>query len=175
MKLFLSILFIISALSVQNSCEDFLSLIGQRDIHQGVIDFRKNCGPFDETISEDGLTKTWTSKEKGITLVFINRQDNKFALPKYELFTIELTSFTGKGGYEGEWPFGFLMGMNYKMVKDHIEDMKDVVYQRSDLGKRRSYFTYLGPTNVAAQGRKVKVYVSQYDGSTITTLRLRLD
>ena len=174
MKLLLTILCFSASFNVQNPCEDFLRLIGQRDIHQGVIDFRKNCGPFDETISEDGLTKTWTSKETGVTLTFINREDDKFALPKYELFTIELTSFTGKGGYKGEWPFGFLMGMDYKMVKDHIKSLNDVVYERGDLGRRRSYFTYTGPTNQAAQERKVKVYVSQYDGRTITTIRLQL-
>ena len=175
MKFLIPLLLITSSLFAQAPCEDFFRLIGQRDINESVVAFQKNCGPFDEEISEDGSNKTWISKEKGITLTFVNREDDKFSLPKYELLTIELTSFTGKGGYKGEWPLGFMLGMDYKMVKDHIKSLNDVNYERGDIGKRRSYFTYTGPTNDAAKDRKIKVYVSQYDGTTITTLRLRLD
>ncbi|MCB9204145.1 MAG: hypothetical protein H6603_04120 [Flavobacteriales bacterium] len=160
--------------SAQEPCEDFLNLMGRREISQQVADFRKACGPFDETISPDGQTKTLTSLEKGITITFVNYDQDKSNTPKYEVFTIELTSFTGKGGYKGKLPLGFEMGMDPFMVKKHIKDSKDLSYDRSEVGIRRSYTNYSGPINDATEGRQLRVYVSQYDKKTIDIMRLRL-
>lgn len=174
MKLLIPLLFFSSTLFAQSSCEDFLDLMGRREISEQVKQFRIACGPFDETISPDGNSKTLTSLEKGITLTFVNYESEKSSTPKYEVFTVELTSFSGKGGYKGELPFEFDMGMDYKLVKNHIKQLADVEYDRSDIGKRRSYFNYTGPINDLAKGKKIRVYISQYDGRTITTMRLRL-
>jgi hypothetical protein len=66
------LLVFIGLASAQEPCEDFLNLMGRREISQQIADFRKACGPFDETISPDGQTKTLTSLEKGITITFVN-------------------------------------------------------------------------------------------------------
>ncbi len=174
MKLILPFLLITSTLSAQTDCSDFLKIIGQRDISQVVIDLKENCGPFVETVSTDGKTKTYTSEEKGITLFFINRKKDRFSLPEYEVLTIELRSFTDKGGYKEDFPFGFTLGMDHRMVKEHIMQMKDVQFEKKDLGKKLSTFTYTGYANQAAQGRDVRVSVSQFDGKTITAMRFRL-
>lgn len=171
-RLLLILLFPITAIG--QNCDDFLSIIGQRDIAAEVISFQKNCGPFEEKISSGKKTKTWTSKEKGIIISFINRAKDEFALPKFEVFTIELESSTSLGGFKGEWPFGFKQNMDYKMVKDHVKKLEDVDYEKRDLGRVRSYFTYTGPTNQAAQERKVKVYIEQYHGTAVTSMRLRV-
>lgn len=174
MKPLLPFLLFTSSLFAQTDCTAFLKIIGQRDISQAVIDMKENCGPFVETVSADGKTKTYTSEEKGIELHFINRAKDKFSLPKYEVLTIELSSFTDRGGYKQEFPFGFTLGMDHKMVKEHIMQLEDVKYEKKDLSKKRSSFTFIGYANTAAQGRKVRVSISQFDGKSITSFRLRL-
>lgn len=172
----LTILLILASIAsqAQNNCEDFLTLMGQRDISQVMIDFKEQCGPFEETFADDKSTKSWTSLEKGIDITFINREEDKAALPKYEVLTIELTSFTSQGGYKGKLPLGFEMGMDWKMVRDHIKKSKEMTYDRSEVGIRRSYTNYSGPINDVVKDRKLRVYVSQYDGRSITIMRLRL-
>ena len=174
MKILLPLLLISSSLFAQNTCEDFLNLMGRREISQQIQEFREECGPFNEEISPDGQTKTLTSLEKGITITFVNYEKNKASTPKYEVFTIELTSFTGKGGYKGKLPLGFDMGMDPFMVKKHIKNSKDMSYDRSEVGIRRSYTNYSGPINDVTEGRQLRVYVSQYDKRTISIMRLRL-
>jgi hypothetical protein len=174
MKILLPFLLITSTLYAQNQCTDFLNLIGQRDISEEVNSFKENCGKLDEKVSSDKKTKTWSSDENGIKLTFINRAKNQIESPKFEVSVIELESSTGLGGYKGEWPFGFKKDMDYKMIKDHVKQLKNVVYERGGLGRSRSYFTYTGPTNQAAQERKVKVYVEQYHGTAVTSMRLRM-
>lgn len=174
MKFLLPLLLVTTSLFAQNPCEDFLALIGQRDIHKSVIDFKENCGPFEEKIEWDGMSKTWTSKEKGIIVTLVNRAKDHTGVTKFEVMSVELRTFTDKGGYKGEFPLGFRMGMDYKMVKDHIKSMKEVQYERNELGKKRSYFTYTGAPSSALQDRQIKVYISQYDGKSITSMRMRL-
>ncbi len=173
MKLLLPLLLFTSTLFAQDPCDDFLKIIGQGDVSQAVVDFIENCGPFEEVI-DDGNTKSYISDEKGISINFINRAKNESELPKFEVVTIELESSTGLGGYKGEWPFGLKKDMDYKMIRSHVKKLKDVDYERGELGRSRSYFTYTGPTNQAAQERKVKVYIEQYHGTTVTSMRLRL-
>jgi hypothetical protein len=174
MKLILPLLFIASSLFAQNPCEDFLVLMGQRDIHKSVVEFRENCGPFEESVSQDGISKTWKSEEKGVEITFVNRVNDKFALPKFEVMMIELRAFTDKGGFKGNFPFGFTLGMNSKMVKNHVMELKSVSYEKKLLSKSTSSFTYTGSPNSALKKRQIKVYISQFDGETITSLRLRL-
>lgn len=174
MRRLLSLFLLISfSTQAQTDCEDFISLLGKRDINRNVIEFKENCGPFEETIAEGKALKRWISKEKGIQIAFINREEDEFALPKFEVFTIELTSFTSKGGYEGNLPLDFKMGMDHKMVKNHIKEMENADFERGDLGKRRSYFNYSVSGN-SSTGQKIRVYISQYNGQSITTMRLRL-
>lgn len=174
MRTLLLLTLISSTAMAQNRCEDFLSLIGQRDISQALIDFQKNCGPFEETVSQDGMGKTWSSKENGVEVSFINRAKDKFALPQFEVMMVELTAFTNEGGYKGTWPFGFDMGMDHKMVKDHITQLKSVDFDKKDLSKTSSSFTYTGSPNSALQDRQIKVSISQFDGKTISSIRMRL-
>jgi len=174
MKLLLPFLLLTNSLFAQTDCTAFLKIIGQRDISQAVIDLKENCGPFIETVSSDGKTKTYTSEEKGIELFFINRAKDSFSLPKFEVLTIELNSFTNKGGYKEEFSFGFTLGMDYKMVKEHIAQLKDVDYEKKNLGKKHSVFTFTGWTNTAAQGREIRVSISQFDGKNITSMRITL-
>ncbi|MBI1289088.1 MAG: hypothetical protein GC178_16095 [Flavobacteriales bacterium] len=174
MKLLIPFLLTTSSLLAQNGCQDLLALIGQRDIYRTLTDFRENCGPFEETISEDGTDKKWRNEEKGIEITFINRASDKFALPKYEVMMVELTAFTDKGGYKQAWPFGFTLGMDHKMVKQHIEDLKSVTYNKKDLGKTGSSFVYTGSPNANLGGRQIKVSIVQFDGKTISSMRLRL-
>ncbi|MFT4982660.1 MAG: hypothetical protein ACI9UR_002536 [Bacteroidia bacterium] len=174
MKLILPLLLITSTLFAQTPCEDFLVLVGQRDINKTVTDFQGNCGPFEESISQDGTSKTWKSKEKGVEITFVNRANDKFALPKFEVMMIELRAFTDKGGFKGKFPFGFTLGMDSKMVKNHIMELKSVSYEKKYLSKKTSSFTYTGSPNSALQNRQIKVYISQFDGKTITSIRLRL-
>lgn len=174
MKFLLPLLLFSTSLVVQNACEDFLVLIGQRDINKTVTEFHKNCGPFVETVSQSGLDKTWSNEEKGIEITFVNRAKDKFALPKYEVMMIEFTAFTNKGGFKESFPFGFTMGMDHKMVKNHIMELKSVSYEKKSLSKKSSSFTYTGAPNSALENRQIKVSISQYDGKTITSMRLRL-
>lgn len=174
MKFIVSLFFVTSVVFAQSACEDFMTLLGQRDINSLVVDFRENCGPFEETISEDGMTKTWSSKEKGIEITFVNRAKDQFALPKFEVMMLELTSFTNSGGYKQDFPFGFKMGMDHKMVKSHIEQLKSVIFEKKNLGKTSSSFVYTGSPNSALQNRQIKVSIVQFDGKNISAMRLRL-
>ncbi len=174
MKFLLTLLFLPATLFAQEPCDDLMRLLGRRDINEHVVAFLDKCGPFEATISPDAGTKTLTSLEKGITITLINRESDKSVTPKYEVFTIELTSFTGKGGFKGNLPLGFEMGMDYKMVKNHIKKSDYMTYDRSETGIRRSYTNYSGPINDAVKDRQVRIYISQYDGRTITTFRMRL-
>jgi hypothetical protein len=163
-----------TALFGQSACGDFLEIIAQRDMSETVIAFSKNCGPFEEILAQDGMTKIWTNKEKGIELTFINRAKDQFVLPKFEVLMVELTSFTNEGGYKEEFPFGFRLGMDNKMVKTHIEELKSVDFDKKDLGKTSSFFTYTGSPNSALQNRQIRVSISQFDGKSITSMRFRL-
>ena len=174
MKLLLPLLLIATSTFAQTDCEDFMQLLGRREINEHVIAFKEQCGPFEESFNTDGNSKTLSSLEKGISITMVNTAKDQSVTPKYEVFLVELTSFTGKGGYKDEWPFGFQMGMDYKMVKKHIKHLKDVTYEKSDLSRKRSYFNYTGKVNDSVKDREVRVYVSQYDGTSITSLRLRL-
>jgi len=174
MKTLLPLLLITSTLFAQNPCEDFLVLVGQRDINKTVTDFQENCGPFEESVSQNGMSKTWKSEGKGVEITFVNRAKDKFALPKFEVMMIELRVFTDKGGFKENFPFDFTLGMDSKMVKNHIMELKSVSYEKKYLSKKTSSFTYTGSPNSALQNRQIKVYISQFDGKSITSLRLRL-
>ena len=174
MKLLTPLLFLTSSLLAQNPCEDVLVLIGQRDINETVMAFSKNCGPFEETIAQDGMTKTWTNKQKGMELTFVNRAKDQYVLPKFEVLMVELTSFTNEGAYKGEFPFGFKLGMDHKMVKDHIEQLTSVDFDKKDLSRTSSIFTYTGSPSSVLQNCQIRVSISQVDGKTITSMRLSL-
>ena len=174
MRFLFPLVLLTTSLFAQNSCEDFLVLLGQREIHKSVIEFQENCGPFEESISSDGMSKTWVSEKNGIELTLVNRAKDQFALPKFEVMTVELRSFTNDGGFNGQLPLGFKLGMDYKMVKNHIMELKSVDFEKKDLSKKRSSFTYTGSPNAALKNRQIKVYVSQFDGQSITSLRMRL-
>jgi hypothetical protein len=148
--------------------------MGRRDINQAVINFGQNCGTYVEFFSEDMRSKTWVFAETGIDITFINRAKDNHATPIFEVLMIEIKTFTDKGGYKGAWPFGFKMGMNHKMVKNHVKGLKDVKYENKNLSKKRSVFTYTGYTNPSAQGRDIRAGISQYDGKSISSMRLRL-
>jgi hypothetical protein len=148
--------------------------LGERDINETVLALKKECGPFVESTSGDGLSRIWTNQKNGITIGFVNRNTNPSALPKFEVLSVELTSFTDSGGYKREFPFGFKMGMDSRMVRAHIMQMESISYERKDLGSTMSSFTYTGTVNATAKGRKVKVYVIQEKGSTISAIRLLL-
>ncbi len=174
MKLLLPLLLLGYSVFGQTTCDDFLILMGQRDINENIQSYQKLCGPFSEVIAQDGMSKTWTNDEKGIKLVFANHAKDKFALPQFELMSIELSAFTNEGGFTGTWPFGFKLGMDAKMVKSHIMQLKSVDFEKRDLSKKFSSFTYTGAPNSALQNRQIRVYISQFDGKTITSMRLRL-
>jgi hypothetical protein len=174
MKLLVVQLLFATSLFAQDPCEDFLVLLGQRDIYKVLTDFNQNCGPFVETMETDGMSKTWSNPEKGIIITFINRAAEKHALPKFEVMMVELTAFTNQGGYKGNWPFGFSMGMDHKMVKSHITQLKSVSFEKRDLSKTNSTFVYTGSANAVLGGRQVKVSVLQFDGNTISSMLLRL-
>lgn len=176
MRLFLLCfsLLISVGLNAQNTCENYLVLLGQRDIYKTMTDFRENCGPFEEIVSEDGSGKVWKNEEKGIEITFVNRVRDKFALPKFEVMMVELKAFTDKGGYQQEWPFGFKLGMDHKMVKAHIQQLESVNYDRKHLGKTRSSFDYTGSPNAKLGNRQIGVSILQVDGSTISSMILRL-
>lgn len=168
------LLLISSSLLAQNPCADFLNVLGERDINEAVTVLKQNCGPFVENTSDDGMSRTWINQKNGITIGFVNRNSNPAALPKFEVLSVELTSFTDSGGYKLEFPFGFKMGMDSRMVRAHIMQLADISYDRKDLGLTMSSFTYTGTVNATAKGRKVKVYVIQEKGSTVSAIRLLL-
>lgn len=170
MKFLIPLLFITSTLMAQNPCEDFLPLFGRTDKSQQLVSLRKECGPFEESISNDGSTKTWTCKERGIEITFSDDDTN----PEFVVTAIELTVSTSKGGYDSKLPFGFEKDMTYKMAKNHIKASKDLTYDRSDLGIDRSYTYYTGPINDASEGKRIRVYLAQYRGRNISTLRMNL-
>ena len=174
MKLLFVQLLFATSLFAQDPCEDFLVLLGQRDIYKVLIDFNQNCGPFIETVETDGMSKTWSNAETGIMITFVNRAADKHALPKFEVMMVELTAFTDQGGYKGNWPFGFSLGMDHKMVKSHIVQLKSVSFEKRDLSKTSSTFIYNEPTNSALGNREVKVSVLQFDENTISSMLLRL-
>lgn len=134
----------------------------------------KECGPFEESVTIGGDSKTYLSEEKGIQLTFVNREVNKANLPKYELLNVELTTFTEKGGFKDELPFGLQMGMDHKLLKEHIKQMKDVSYEKKNLSKKSSSFTYTGALSSALHDRQLRVMITQFDGNSITAVRMRL-
>jgi len=156
------------------NCSDFLELIAQRDIYQTLTEFRNNCGPFEEAVSKDGMTKTWSQEKNGIKVIFINQAKDQFTLPQFEVIMVELTAFTDSGGYKQDFPFGFQLGMDYKMVKDHILKLESVDFEKRNLGKTSSSFTYTGSSNTALENRQIKVSIVQFDGKTISSMRFRL-
>lgn len=158
----------------QVACEDFIAIIGRHDHDESVVAFNNDCGPFVETISSDNATKTWKSNEKGITLTFTNSTTDPDSKPKFELTTVELSSTTSKGGYTGQLPFGLKKEMDAHMISDHIKNLKYMEYTNRDLGISRSYFTYFGPINDATEGKQIKIYLEQYKGAGITSMRLKL-
>ncbi|MFM1877089.1 MAG: hypothetical protein RL266_2826 [Bacteroidota bacterium] len=174
MLVLLRSLIISSMLFAQNPCEDLLLLIGQRDISEEVVRFKERCGPFQQTIAQDGMSKTWTNSETGMELTFVNRSKDQFALAQFEVMMVELTSFTNDGGFKADFPFGFKLGMDHKMVKTHIEQLQSVQFDKKDLSKSSSSFTYTGSPNGALQNRQIRVSISQFDGRSITSMRLRL-
>ncbi len=151
-----------------------MGLLGRSDINQAVTDFAQNCGTYVEIFSEDMTTKSWVIEETGIEITFMNRARDSFAQPKFEVFMIQIRAFTGQNGYKGAWPFEFKTDMSHKTVKDHIKQLKDAKYENKDMSKKRSIFTYTGYANPDAQGRDIRVSLSQHDGNSISSMRLRL-
>ena len=170
----LTVLFLLVSLSLhaQNICDDFLKLMGQSDNAQVVLDFKENCGPFDESVSSDSKTKKWKSKVKGIEITFAN--DDAADNPEYKLSVVLLESSTNKGGYTGQLPFGLNQEMDAHEISKHIKKAENMEYTNRELGISRSYFTYVGPINEVTEGKKIKIYLEQYRGSGITSMRLRL-
>ncbi|MCF8276554.1 MAG: hypothetical protein K9J17_07450 [Flavobacteriales bacterium] len=171
---FLIPLLLISSIARGQGQSDFLEILALRDIDGKLSKLKSEHGPFEERIATDGMTKTWSNEEKGIEVTFINRAKDRFALPKFEVMMVELTAFTDKGGYKDEFPFGFQMGMDHKLVKEHIQELKSIDFDKKDLSKTSSSFTYTGSPNSALQNRQIRVSISQVDGNTITSMRLRL-
>lgn len=174
MRTLLLILLTAASALGQSSCTDFISLLGQKEISEQFQNYLTECGPFEQNKTVDGLTKTLTSDEKGIEILLINRAEKKTQSAKFEVLSVELKSFTDKGGFKGELPFGFTLGMDHKMVKSHIAELENVVFDKKDLSKKSSSFTYSGKPNSVFFGKKAKVYVTQYDGKSITSMRMRL-
>lgn len=174
LRLILPLLLLSATLSFQSNCTDLLTLFGERDISAKVQTFLRECGPFEESVTIGGDSKTYISEEKGIQLMFVNRELKSTSLPKYELLSIELTAFTDKGGYKEEFPFGLKMGMDHKMVKEHIKQLKDVYYEKKNLSKKSSSFTYTGLMNPNLHNRQLRVMITQFDGNSITAIRMRL-
>ena len=174
MRLILLFAFTTTTAFGQVKCTDFFTILGQREISEKFQNYLKACGPFEENKTIDGLTKTITSDEKGIQIMLINRATDKTESAKFEVLSIELKSFTDKGGYKDELPFGFTMGMDHKLVKAHIETLENVEFDKKDLTKKSSSFTYSGSRHSGFFGKKAKVYVTQYDGKSITSMRMRV-
>lgn len=172
MRLILPLLLCASAVLAQTPCEDFLAIIGHSDIGQMAIDFQTNCGPFDETVSDDGITKTWKSKKKGVTVTFT--KDIRSGSDEFLLSEVLLESSTSKGGYTGQLPFGLKKEMDAHDISKHIKKRTDMEYTDHELGISRSYFTYIGKINEVTEGRSIKIYLEQYRGSGITSMRLTL-
>jgi len=172
MKYLLPLLLFTSSLFAQESCDDFLSIMGQLDNSQTVMDFQKNYGPFEEKVSSDRKTKTWISKEKGMEITFTN--DGKSESAEFVLTVILLESSTSKGGFTGQLPFGLEKEMDAHAISKHIKKRKDMEYTNRELGISRSYFTYTGKINEVTEGKKIKIYLEQYRGTGITSMRLTL-
>jgi len=174
MKTLFALFLLPAVLMAQTPCEDFLAIIGRHDHDESVVAFKNDCGPFVETISSDNATKTWKSNEMGVTLTFTNSSTDPAAKANFELTTVELSSTTSKGGYTGQLPFGLKKEMDAHMISDHIKTLKYMEYTNRDLGISRSYFTYFGPINDASEGKQIKIYLEQYKGAGITSMRLKL-
>ena len=172
MKYLLLLLLFTTSLLAQEPCDDFLSIMGQQVNSQPIVDFQKNCGPFEEKISSDGNSRTWTSKEKGMELTFT--KDVKSESGELVLSVILLESSTSKGGFTGSLPFGLAKEMDAHAISKHIKKRKDMEYTNRELGISRSYFTYTGKINEVTEGKKIKIYLEQYRGTGITSMRLRL-
>lgn len=174
MKFLLPLLLFSTTVLAQTDCSDFLRLFGERDISEKMQTYLKECGPFEESITIGGDSKTYISTEKGVQLMFVNRESKKAGLAKFELLSVELTTFTNDGGYKLELPFGMQLGMDHKLLKEHIKQLKDVFYEKKDLGKKSSSFTYTGALSSKLHDRQLRVMVTQFDGSSITAVRMRL-
>jgi len=174
MKILLPFLVLTSTVFAQTNCSELLPLFGQRDISKNIQTYLQECGPFEESVTIGGDSKTYISEVKGIQLTFVNRELKSTSLPKYELLSIELTTFTDTGGFKEELPFGLKMGMDHKMVKEHIKQLKDVYYEKKNLSKKSSSFTYTGSMNPNLHDRQLRVMITQFDGSSITAVRMRL-
>lgn len=174
MRFLLPLLLSTSSIFAQTNCQDFFALLGERDVSEKVQHFLSDCGPFEETPINVEDSKTLVNKEKGIQIMFINREPEDSSLPKYEVLSIKLSTFTIEGGYTGEIPFGFVAEMDYRLVQAHIMGLEDVYYEKEDLSKESSAFTYTGAKNPKLQGKKVKVYISQFDENAISYLRMRV-
>lgn len=174
MKTLLALILFPTILLAQTPCEDFLAIMGRNDYDESLVTFKNDCGPFLETIASDNRTKTWKSNEKGITLTFTNSTTDPASKPKFELTTVELSSTTSKGGYTGQFPFGLKKEMDAHQISDHIKNTKYMEYTNRELGMARSYFTYTGEINEVTAGKKIKVYLEQYNAAGIATMRLKL-
>lgn len=174
MKLLLPLLLFSSTVFAQTNCDDFLPLFGQRDVSETIQTYLKECGPFEESITIGGDSKTYISEEKGIQLTFVNREMSKASLSKFELLSVELTTFTDKGGFKEKLPFGLKMGMDHKLVKEHIKQMEEVSFEKKNLSKKSSSFTYTGALSTKLHDRQLRVMITQFDGSSITSVRMRL-
>ena len=174
MKLLVTLLFIGSTTVAQNPCEDFLQLMGRTDNSEQLQSFRSDCGPFEESVSSDKASKTWLCKERGVEITFTKDVSSKSAPEEYSVTTITITTASSEGGYAGKLPFGFEKDMTYKMAKNHIKASENLTYDRSDLGIDRSYTYYTGPINDASEGKRIRVYLAQYRGRNIATLRMQL-
>ncbi len=172
MKYLIPFLLFSTSLFAQESCDDFLSIMGQHDKSQIALEFQKNCGPFVEKMSSDGKTMTWKSNEKGIEITFTN--DGSSESSEFVLSVIELEISTSKGGFAGQLPFGLEKEMDAHAISKHIKKRNDMEYTNRELGISRSYFTYVGEINKVTEGKKIKIYLEQYRGTGITSMRLRL-
>lgn len=170
----LTVLFILISFNVyaQDGCDDFLKIIGHRDESPIVATFQENCGPFQESISSDGKTKTWKSNEKGMEITFTN--EARSDVSEFVLSVILLESSTSKGGFTGQLPFGLKKEMDAHDISKHIKKTENMEYTNRELGISRSYFTYVGPINAVTEGKKIKIYLEQYRGAGITSMRMTL-
>ena len=174
MKFLVPLLLITTSLFAQNPCEDFMNLMGRSESSEQHKEFLSACGSYEETVSSDGQSKTLTSIENGITITLANSQKDKSVASEYQVSVIELNSSSGSGGYKGKLPLGFDLNMDPFAVRDLIKKNKDLSYDRSEVGLRRSYTNYSGPVNDVLQDKELRIYVSQYDKKSINIFRIRV-